>query len=979
MTLLAVLLAGLAAVAFAWTLDALANTLARREESDSRVEARTARGLLQGPPPEVERVKPDRQQGAAHVAPPPTPPPAGAHNRQGERQQESIVSVRPAPRPAPIVRSATVETVSPGPTAHSPEPPAPVLTPNVQPAVPASVLLEPEADPLVVFDGRSIPEDAVPRQGGEGATLFDEIQIHDDVWAWFQRHPTLRPRVSSLVQTIEHFYANDQRLHSNRIRKVDGDHYKIRLTKSLRLAFALSERDGRVRLTFRAVLTHDEGVAVHDHGLTPAADDDLRDLPADWGPRDLAVEVGDDLDATTAPYVPLFRVWNAKDEARLAADHQADLRWRLSPEQAAFRDVRGPLLLKGSAGSGKTTIAIYRLLSWGQQDGRRLYLTYTDLLRDHAERLYRQLVDPERDRALPSFQTIDDLCRRLAGEEAARFHPSRRFGLDQFVEIPALRQAPCPVPLSLLWEEIRGVIKGAHRVVESDGVALAPEVYVSEIPKNQSLVAPEDRPAAYAAFEKYQKWLTEREWWDDLDLARTAYRRVADGSADPAVYDQLVVDEVQDLTTFHIALLLRLSRDPTGLYLTGDAQQVIHPSRFEWDRIKEQLYHHVEAFKRSHHYYGEAPREVAEITANYRSPRAIVDLANAVAAWRNGRFRERNATLRSVRDGDHVYTLAPAPRSTWTENEMFSVRLMVLVPSEAAVPAARREFGVGRVYTVHQAKGLEADFVLLWGFFDPDDGAWDHGLISARHPERDGVAQRLRYQVSLFNVAITRGRENLFVVDHKLPNDWSPLSSAEFVQGDAAHERLRAILDLRSRAEDYIEFGRELEKRGPEFLEQAAANYFDGGDAVEGNRCLGQFFERRGAFSDAGAHYEKARLFARAASCFDQAEEFDRAFRIVLAAEDREGMPTVDQFFEDDKRLAKLGGDIPLDIADAALAPHSVVPASTLYQYSMTRTRLLREGVRRPVRAVGRVLTSKAGQESTAAFDDALRYTLQAP
>jgi hypothetical protein len=71
-----------------------------------------------------------------------------------------------------------------------------------------------------------------------------------------------------------------------------------------------------------------------------------------------------------------------------------ELELKLTAEQYAVVRAPGPVLLSGSAGSGKTTIAVHRLAAaMSAAEGvRALYLTYSTWLRDHARRLFGDLL-----------------------------------------------------------------------------------------------------------------------------------------------------------------------------------------------------------------------------------------------------------------------------------------------------------------------------------------------------------------------------------------------------------------------------------------------------------------------------------------------------------------------------------------------------------------------------------------------------------
>src|SRR5262249_38008033 len=50
-------------------------------------------------------------------------------------------------------------------------------------------------------------------------------------------------------------------------------------------------------------------------------------------------------------------------------------------------------------------------------------------------------------------------------------------------------------------------------------------------------------------------------------------------------YDFVVVDEVQDLTTIQLQLILQSLREPHQFLLCGDANQIVHPNFFSWSQL----------------------------------------------------------------------------------------------------------------------------------------------------------------------------------------------------------------------------------------------------------------------------------------------------------------------------------------------------------------------------------------------------------
>src|SRR5688572_9546902 len=113
------------------------------------------------------------------------------------------------------------------------------------------------------------------------------------------------------------------------------------------------------------------------------------------------------------------------DEAefqRVMDEGGAELELKLTREQYEVVRSPGPALVAGSAGSGKTTIALHRLAQGMQssEPKRALYLSYNRWLVEHAQGLYRDLhvalggkaSDPQ-----PDFFTFEDLYRKLTPRE----------------------------------------------------------------------------------------------------------------------------------------------------------------------------------------------------------------------------------------------------------------------------------------------------------------------------------------------------------------------------------------------------------------------------------------------------------------------------------------------------------------------------------------------------------------------------------
>ncbi|MDR9778477.1 hypothetical protein RJJ65_38710, partial [Rhizobium hidalgonense] len=130
---------------------------------------------------------------------------------------------------------------------------------------------------------------------------------------------------------------------------------------------------------------------------------------------------------------------------------------QLDEQQQTIRDKQGPIILRGSAGSGKTTIALYRLMQW-QVDGNDpcLYVTYSHKLKEYAQTHFNQLNRKPRE---VLFKTIKELCLDLLPKiQREQFEKSGYVDLIKF-EI-FIQKHSQKFSAHMLWEEFRVILKG---------------------------------------------------------------------------------------------------------------------------------------------------------------------------------------------------------------------------------------------------------------------------------------------------------------------------------------------------------------------------------------------------------------------------------------------------------------------------------------------------------------------------------------
>jgi len=141
-----------------------------------------------------------------------------------------------------------------------------------------------------------------------------------------------------------------------------------------------------------------------------------------------------------------------------------ELYLQLTPAQSEILRTPPPIMLSGTAGSGKTTLSVYYLhkSSLGHLD--KLFVTYNKFLKNMAERLYRGLINssPNADKINePKFYTYKNLCLEIAEKFNRAYQSESEVDYYKFCTIVRPHSLSSKYDMPLIWEEIRSIIKGA--------------------------------------------------------------------------------------------------------------------------------------------------------------------------------------------------------------------------------------------------------------------------------------------------------------------------------------------------------------------------------------------------------------------------------------------------------------------------------------------------------------------------------------
>ncbi len=418
---------------------------------------------------------------------------------------------------------------------------------------------------------------------------------------------------------------------------------------------------------------------------------------------------------------------------------------KLSPEQEKYvqwgLNATGPTLLKGGPGTGKSTIALYRVRALvqemrkkGNDEFRILFTTYTNALVKSSEQLLKQLLGD--DAQYVEVQTADKIIIQLLNQvgispkfvEAGELNYLLRQAIQttQFegngLQQQAQRQAVERLSLDYLHQEINQVIVARQLHTLEDYQAVAR-------PGRKVRLNALQRQAVWKVYTTLEQLLKQRgkETW--RQARNIAEECVAKGIARLS-YSAVVIDEAQDLDSSALRLLVRLCAKPNRIFITADANQSIYGSGFNWNDVHEQL---------------KFQGRTSILRVNYRSTREIGEAAQSYLA--EGLLDNEQAEriygnsgplpgVRAVRTGgEEVKLLAHFLPAAARELRLRTDACAVLCPTANAGKAIAAElmqrdieatFMTGnelnltrpgvKVLTLKSAKGLEFPIVALAGF-----------------------------------------------------------------------------------------------------------------------------------------------------------------------------------------------------------------------------------------------------------------------
>lgn len=278
-----------------------------------------------------------------------------------------------------------------------------------------------------------------------------------------------------------------------------------------------------------------------------------------------------------------FRVMHNVEELERALEYPWE-KWTVflhpAQRQLVERDYSGPTRVSGSAGTGKTIVALHRavFLARANPDARVLLTTFSDILANALRTKLRRLISNEpRLAERLEVHSIDAIGHRLFKSHLGQSQMVSQVKVLELLKAAAGEVGGHKFSLPFLlteWEQVVDAWQLETWEAYRDVMRLGRKTRLSE----------KQRAVLWSTFDHVRARLAAGNLITDAGMfSRLA--AVVSGSKNPP-FDFAVVDEAQDISVAHLRFLAALGGDrPNSLFFAGDLGQRIFQQPFSWKAL----------------------------------------------------------------------------------------------------------------------------------------------------------------------------------------------------------------------------------------------------------------------------------------------------------------------------------------------------------------------------------------------------------
>lgn len=320
----------------------------------------------------------------------------------------------------------------------------------------------------------------------------------------------------------------------------------------------------------------------------------LTDLPEETRTRLLEAYTSQDLQISMFDESLLVHRTNLDQLNSFCGGKVTRLMLNLEEEQQKYVDMDyPPAVIHGTAGSGKTAIAIYRAIRLAQEGQKVLLLTFSKRLSQETENLIRTIMGHYKlpnltvttfHKEMRSLLRHSEIHVQMEDDDEKKKQSIYMSLIEEAISEVKKTSAPYKFlnDKTFVQDEIKYVIKGSNRTTWEEYKAGDREGRVTRLRRSG------EREVMWRIYEIYQEKLTQIGYDDWSDISIIALRVMKEKQI-LSSYDAIIVDEAQDLTLVETQSIkqLALSSSSVGkncsLVFFSDVVQKLYALEFGWD------------------------------------------------------------------------------------------------------------------------------------------------------------------------------------------------------------------------------------------------------------------------------------------------------------------------------------------------------------------------------------------------------------
>ncbi len=468
-----------------------------------------------------------------------------------------------------------------------------------------------------------------------------------------------------------------------------------------------------------------------------------------------------------------FRLMTDKDELERALESPWE-KWTifLHPDQRELvqKNFSGPARVSGSAGTGKTVVALHRAVHLARMnpESRILLTTFSKALANALQGKLKLLISntPKLAERL-EVTDMETMGKRLLQAQGLKAKMASTSQIKAFIKEAAQCVEDHKFSTQFLFSEWQDVVDAwqlqswqAYRDVRRLGRK-------TRLPEQQ-------RQSLWQIFSKVRSLLQEHELTTPSAIFNTVAGKILEKGHCP--FDCIVVDEAQDISVAQLQLLAAMcGKRENGLFFAGDLGQRIFQQPFSWKALGVNILGRSRTlrinYRTSHQIRKQADLlldpEIADVDGNQEKRSDTISVFNGPAPQ-----------IKEFEDLDEETGTVAAWIGECSENGIIPSEIGVFVRSQDEIPRAvaavaltgvpytvldekiQLKSGHLSISTMHLAKGLEFKAVAVM--------ACDEDVIpSLKRIEAVGddadLDEVYNTERHLLYIACTRARENLLV------------------------------------------------------------------------------------------------------------------------------------------------------------------------------------------------------------------------